>query len=145
VALLSRQMQERGVEVFVRTDGDLKVVCDPEQLQQVVLNLLLNAAEALEEAQEEKHITISAKRDENTVVLEVSDTGVGIPKDMMAKIFDPFYTTKAQGGGLGLAMLQSIILRHGGAVEAFSDGVSGTTFTVRLPAEGPPEIEGGRA
>lgn len=144
VTLLSRQLQESGVGVRIRMDGDLSAVCDPEQLQQVVLNLLLNAMEAMEETEGEKTVSIVVKRTDETVVLEVGDSGVGIGREMLAKIFDPFFTTKAQGGGLGLATLQSIVLRHGGTVEAASEG-AGATFTVRLPAAGPTLEEEARA
>jgi two-component system C4-dicarboxylate transport sensor histidine kinase DctB len=85
------------------------------------------------------------KRVEETVILEVTDTGLGIQREMLTRIFDPFFTTKAQGGGLGLATLQSIVLRHGGTVEAASDGASGATFTVGLPVGGPPGDGEGKA
>lgn len=141
LALLSRQLKEAGVEVNIRWEGDITLRCDPEQVQQVVLNLILNAMEAMEESAKPKVVQLLVKREGETVILEVADSGVGIPKEMIAKIFDPFFTTKAQGGGLGLATLQSIVVRHGGTVEASSDGMSGATFAVRLPAGGPPPDE----
>lgn len=138
LSLLGRQLTESGVTISAKLERPLEIVCDPEQLQQVLLNLILNAVEAMEEAGAEKVLSIEVKRAEEMVILKVSDTGVGIPENIRTMIFNPFFTTKAQGGGLGLATLQSIVLRHGGGVEAESDGKSGSTFTVRLPVDGPP-------
>ena len=136
LALMGRQLAENGVKAEFHPEGDLHLLCDPEQIQQVVLNLLLNSLAALEESAPPRRIVIEVKRIDETAILRVSDTGQGVPKEIQSKIFDPFFTTRAQGGGLGLATLQSIILRHSGSVEVESDGENGSSFTVRLPVAG---------
>jgi PAS domain S-box-containing protein len=110
--------------------------CEHNQIVQVLINLLTNARDAMPNGGK---ITIrtryNAKR--NRVVLQVSDTGIGIPKEMQEKIFDPFFTTKPvdQGIGLGLSIVFGIVKAHGGDIEVKSALKQGTTFTIYLPSE----------
>ncbi|HTM58290.1 MAG TPA: ATP-binding protein [Candidatus Udaeobacter sp.] len=113
---------------------------DPVQLQQVLLNLLINAAEAMEEKPAgEKRLTVSCGWDERSqrVLIRVSDTGVGIAAAHLARIFDPQFTTKATGHGFGLSTSYTIVDNHGGKISAESAPGQGTTFLVALPLEGP--------
>jgi len=110
-----------------------RVLCSPSQINQVVLNLVTNAAQALDER---GVITITtARHDEERVRIEVADTGHGIPADVLPKIFDPFFTTKdvGKGTGLGLAIVRKIIDQHGGTIDVRSEVGKGTCFTIVMP------------
>jgi signal transduction histidine kinase len=105
---------------------------DGNKIEQVFLNLLLNAVEAIGQ---NGVITISTRfnPDFNCIVAEVADTGCGIPSEILARIFDPFFSTKQMGHGLGLSMAYGIIKSHGGELKAFSAQGRGTRFIVELP------------
>jgi two-component system NtrC family sensor kinase len=125
--------------VTVETDlreGLPPVNCDASQIQQVVLNLLLNAAEATQNRTEGR-VTVTSASGEGEVWLAISDNGEGIPPENVARVFDPFFTTKSEGKGvgLGLAVSYGIVQAHGGEIEVKSNVGSGTTFTVFLPLE----------
>ncbi|WP_298436451.1 ATP-binding protein [Geobacter sp.] len=117
-----------------REYGELPpVVCHPQQLGQVFLNLLVNAAHAIESHGE---ITVTTRAQEGSVFVCVADTGCGIPPDKLQRIFEPFYTTKeaGKGTGLGLSISSDIVKKHGGEIAVESEPGKGTVFTVRLPA-----------
>jgi signal transduction histidine kinase len=103
---------------------------DPEQLKQVILNLTLNAIQAMPEGGE---IALSARRDGERIGIEVSDEGTGIPEEEIERIFDPFYTTKDTGTGLGLAVAYQIIAQHHGRITARRNPARGMTFSIWLP------------
>ena len=84
-------------------------------------------------------VTIDLGRSGGDAQLVFSDNGPGIPADTLPQIFDPYFTTRAEGSGLGLAMVKSIVLLHGGVISAASIEGKGTTFTIRLPLTGPPD------
>lgn len=114
--------------------GDLpKIRCNAQQLSQVFLNLIVNAAQAVGD----KHgqITLRTERSGDKVLVHVSDTGSGMSKEVMEKIFEPFFTTKGaeQGTGLGLSITHDIIKKHNGTISVESEVGKGTTFTVSLP------------
>ncbi len=126
------------------------VACFAAEFNQVILNLVVNAAHAIDgqdrEASEKGKITIRTRRDGDWVQIEISDDGPGIPKEVCSRIFDPFFTTKevGKGTGQGLAIARSAIVdKHGGTIEVESEPGSGTTFRIRLPigAESPCEAE----
>jgi two-component system NtrC family sensor kinase len=129
----AHQLRER---IKVVTDlGTLpKVRCMPSQLNQVFLNLVTNAAQAMAE---EGTLTIATRAAGDAVEVTVSDTGSGIPEAVLPKIFDPFFTTKAvgEGTGLGLAIVHKIVKSHGGSIHVRTALGQGTTFTVSLPVE----------
>lgn len=122
---------------FVRQyDQDIPVICaDPAQLQQVFINLFNNAAEAME-GKGEIRITTN-KPDDECVVIQISDTGSGIPEEYLGKIFTPFFTTKAlgKGTGLGLSIVYGIIKMHRGQISVKSRPGEGTTFMITLPIQ----------
>ena len=109
------------------------VLIDAGQLQQVVMNIVINAADAMEE---NGTLTIDTSRDPKTseILVRISDTGKGIPEDILPLIFEPFFTTKkvGKGTGLGLSIVHGIVTRAGGKIEV-SSSPKGATFTVRLP------------
>ncbi|MGA9754404.1 MAG: ATP-binding protein, partial [Desulfobaccales bacterium] len=135
VALMEDAIQEKGVSLVARLDPDLPPIeADPNQLKQVLLNLLKNALEATED---QGKILISSGARDSQVWFEVQDTGRGMGEDVLEKIFHPFYTTKDKGTGLGLAVINKIVTDHHGTISVDSVAGSGSTFTVRLPQKGP--------
>ncbi len=136
------------IRVDVQLEADLpQVVGDAGQLQQILMNLLGNARQAIEAQGHGGTICVRTQRTEdNRVRLEVSDSGPGIPEGIMARIFDPFFTTKPAGvgTGLGLSIVLSLVREHGGQVHVSSPRGSGAVFVVELPAAGQKETwEGG--
>jgi two-component system, LuxR family, sensor kinase FixL len=125
--------RERCVEWWIDIDpGVDNVLADRVQIQQVMVNLMRNAIEAMEKTPT-KHLAVRARpRDENQVEISVSDTGSGLPPEMIGQLFQPFVSTKAQGMGLGLSICRTIVEAHGGrlTVEPGADG--GTTFRFTL-------------
>lgn len=112
------------------------VMCNPGQLNQVWMNILANAAQAVE-AKEHGIVDIKTTLENGVIVVTISDNGTGIKPEIQSKIFDPFFTTKpvGQGTGLGLSICHSIIERHGGQIELDSKLGHGTRFTIRIPAK----------
>jgi two-component system, NtrC family, sensor kinase len=132
--LLSHQKRSPEVEFKLDVSPDLSPVSgDPGQLQQAVIALAANAFDAMGDT---GSLSILARNDGVKVVVEVIDTGVGIPADNLPKIFEPFYTTKevGRGTGLGLAVCYGILTEHGGTLDVQSTVGTGTTFTITLPA-----------
>jgi PAS domain S-box-containing protein len=128
--------------------GDVPMVlCEIGDLNQVFLNLVVNAAHAIEEVVARTGVKgtigVRTRCEEGDVVIEIADTGCGIPPDIREKIFDPFFTTKpvGKGTGQGLAITRSIVVeKHGGTLAFESEVGAGTTFKVRLPIEGAGEV-----
>lgn len=135
----------------VETDlGDLPpVICHPGDLNQVFLNLLVNAAHAIADTVGDSggrgRITVRSRREGDDVIVSIADTGTGIPPAVAAKVFDPFFTTKAMGKGTGqgLALSKSVVVeKHGGALTFETSPGEGTTFFIRLPISSRlPEVE----
>lgn len=133
-------LAKRGVELSVHVPADLVIETHPVELQQVLLNLLLNAREAVVAAGGRRRIELRALADGEEIFLQVSDTGVGIPPEHLNRIFEPFFTTRrdgpdgSKGHGLGLAVCRQIVVGMGGSISAESVPGRGATFSVRLPA-----------
>jgi len=125
-----------------RQFGDIPpIVCSPSQINQVFLNLVTNAAQAM--ANERGTITLTTRGAEGGVAVEVADDGRGIPPEVLPKIFDPFFSTKeiGKGTGLGLSISYKIVAQHGGRIDVESHVGVGTRFTVWLPLRPPGEAE----
>jgi signal transduction histidine kinase len=137
VGLAGHKLKLSDAEAELELQPDLPLVeCDPSQMQQVVLNLVLNAAEAMQSKGGGKVVIRTRfRRADGVVEMVVRDEGEGIPAAHIEKIFTPFFTTKpdGKGVGLGLAVLYGIIKAHDGDVEVHSTPGVGTTFTVSLP------------
>lgn len=137
LALISHKLKLMNVETELALEHDLLAVrCDGSQMQQVVLNLVMNGAEAtLSKGGGTVSISTRSVPKENIVLLEVKDTGDGISPENLSKIFDPFFTTKGEGKGvgLGLAVVYGIVEAHRGDIEVKSKPGEGTTFIVTLP------------
>ncbi len=115
--------------------GELpKISCNPQQINQVVANLLVNAAHSMTTFGK---ITVTSRHESESVIITVTDTGCGIPPEIISKIFDPFFTTKdvGKGTGLGLSICFDIIKKHDGVISLDSSPGQGTTFTITLPAK----------
>ncbi|MBI2494184.1 MAG: response regulator [Candidatus Rokubacteria bacterium] len=143
VELLAYQLRVDNVEVVLNPAGDLPALwADPHQLHQVVINLLTNAHHAMREVAAPRTLTLVTRADpaRRRVLLEVSDTGAGIPSEIQGRIFEPFFTTKppGQGTGLGLSLCQGIVENHGGSIRVASEPGRGATFVVELPVQSPP-------
>jgi len=136
IALVTHKLALAGVEIEVDVPAGMPAVpCDPSQIQQVIMNLLLNAAEAIQGG---GRVTVRARAPQGArrVELEVHDTGAGIPPENLSRIFEPFFTTKeGKGVGLGLAVAYGIVQAHGGDIEVESPPGEGTTFKVVLPLD----------
>lgn len=115
---------------IIMPENDAKIECDAEKLEIVFLNLALNAIQAMGN---KGTIRIRIRDKGDRVVVEVEDTGPGIPKDLLPKIFDPLFTTRMIGTGLGLASCKGIIEKHGGAINIKTKIGKGTTFLLYLP------------
>lgn len=130
VRVIEPKAQERNIGVQRSFAGIGTVRVDPEQMKQVVLNLLSNAVEATAEGA----IRIATRTlEDERVEIEVEDTGTGISPEDLERIFDLYYTTKAEGMGLGLGMVQRIVSEHGGRVTVKSEMGAGTKFILNLP------------
>ena len=134
---LVRNTLPEGVSVALESEAAPPIPCFPGPLNQVFVNLLTNAVQAVGE-EGEVRIRLGATEDEITV--EVEDDGGGIPPELVTRIFDPFFTTKepGEGTGLGLSISHDIVARHGGRIDVESEVGRGTTMRVRLPMAGPP-------
>lgn len=142
--IFSQQLKVRGIEVVWDLQSDLpKIEGDPARLEQVFINLLLNARDAIEEKraagadpEEVETITLKSWMDGRSIVAEVRDTGAGIPGDVQEKMFEPFFTTKevGKGTGLGLSISYGIVKDCRGEIRAVSRGANrGTIFSVTFP------------
>ncbi len=145
LSLIGHQLSLRSVKLHIDLDEGLRIVGDQIRLEQVFMNLLVNARDAVlkNQAEKGKNIRLKAHTDpqnrtdhESTVVLEIRDNGSGISDDAQKRIFEPFFTTKAvgEGTGLGLSVTREIIEEHGGQIEVESKEGEGTTFRIFLPA-----------
>jgi signal transduction histidine kinase len=138
VSFLTEKLQRHSVRLNFELSPTPLVLGDAERLQQLCLNLILNAVDAMPEGGELR--VVLAPREPASVCLEVGDSGVGISPQDVERIFDPFFTTKqaGRGNGLGLMVADSIVRDHGGTIEVESAEGEGTTFRVNLPASGAP-------
>lgn len=133
VHLLDNEFLLHRIRVMTDLSAQLpEVLIDEHQIEQIFVNLLLNAIQAIDE---QGVVTIRSyiTHDKKNVAIDVSDTGCGIPPENMSKIFEPFFSTKAKGTGLGLAVTYGIVQKHGGHVYAFSQPKQGSRFTIELP------------
>lgn len=131
--LLQVQAEEHDIQLQAIVDPQtLEVRADEEMIEQVLINLLLNAMDAVR-GQPEAHVTMRARMDNfGHVLIQVHDNGPGIPPDLLEKIFIPFFTTKADGSGIGLSLSRQILRLHGGSLTVRSSSTSGTTMTLRF-------------
>lgn len=116
------------------------VTCDIADLNQAFLNMVVNAADAIEETGQRGTITVSTRREGDDVLVAVADTGIGVPEHLQSQIFEPFFTTKpvGHGTGQGLPLVRAAVGRHGGSISVESKTGNGSTFTIRIPVHSQP-------
>jgi signal transduction histidine kinase len=141
VVLLHSEASRHSVSILTELSEDLpRVVADRVQLQQVLMNLMLNGIEAMQDAKTERQLTIrSLVAEPGQLLISVTDTGVGVPREQADQIFNAFFSTKAQGTGMGLSISRSIVESHGGRLWATSNSGRGATFSFTLPGAGAQE------
>ena len=143
--ILGQQLKVRGIEIEWDLDPNLPMIkADPSRIEQVFINLLVNARDAIDDrwnsqklGPEIKKITLRTHATKEAAEVEITDTGMGIPKADLEKIFEPFFTTKnaGQGTGLGLSISYNIIKECGGSIQAASNENNGASFIIRLPIQ----------
>ena len=130
ISLAGKQLEHAHVKVETALNAKRSILGSADQLKQVILNLVVNAMEAMPDG---GLLNMSTEDASDFVILKVRDTGTGIQRDELPQVFDPFFTTKPDGTGLGLSVTYSIIEGHGGQIEVMSEPGVSTQFTVRLP------------
>lgn len=126
--LLKNNIKEKSIKLEIYIDKKITVVFDRNHLQQILINILLNATESMDK--EEKRITIQAQEIQNSINLSIKDNGCGIDKNVLPRIFNPFFTTKATGTGLGLYVSYQLLLQNNGDITIDTVQGEGTTFTI---------------
>ncbi len=142
IGLTSQKTRYANVQILTELSPDLpSIQASPTEIQQVLLNLVNNAVDAIERPG--GTVTVVTRTEGDAVVLKVRDTGKGIPEANLARIFDPFFTTKpvGQGTGLGLSICYGIVEKAGGSITVESEIEKGTTFTVSFPRKSPDDIQ----
>jgi two-component system NtrC family sensor kinase len=137
-ALRSYHLSTLNITVALQLDpGDPKIWADASELQQLVLNLLINAEQALVTVESPRTITVRTHATEDETVFELGDSGPGVPPEIQGRIFDPFFTTKPEGvgTGLGLSICYGIAQQHGGRIWIESEPGHGARFLVAIPRE----------
>ena len=142
IRLISSQVPQ-GIDIVEEVPWDLILELDAQRMQEVFLNLLMNAIQAIKEPPGEIKIAASQDSGHREAVITMEDTGVGIPREELDRIFDPFFTTKeiGVGTGLGLSIVYGIIEKHHGTITAESTTGEGTRFIIRLPLPATPAPE----
>ena len=141
VDLLNYNLRTHNIEVITQLQlGAPTILADPHQLQQVFINLLTNAQQAIHAQSNAGKLTVSTHYTavpNVPITIEIHDTGPGIPAHLQSRVFDPFFTTKkaGEGTGLGLAVCHGIIAEHGGSITLHSQAGEGTTFVIQLPVQ----------
>jgi signal transduction histidine kinase len=139
IDFLGPTARQRGVEINWFPAPDLPPVrLDADLFEQALLNLMLNAEQAMPDG---GSLTLIGRAEGDRVLLDVIDTGVGIEPEAMGKLFRPFHTTKPDGSGLGLATARKVVVAHGGTIEVQSAPGRGTKFTIALPALPPAALD----
>jgi signal transduction histidine kinase len=131
IELATHAIGKRPVRIGKQLSTDLPLItCDPEQIKQVLLNITINAIQAMPDG---GGILVSVRTNSTRVIIEVKDEGTGISSEDLDRIFDPFFTTKDTGSGLGLSVAHQIVTQHGGVLTAGNNPGRGVTFSVSLP------------
>jgi two-component system sensor histidine kinase HydH len=140
--LLRPEAAARGIDITMQWPDSLPpVTADAAQLTQALVNLVINAIQAVER-NGRVEVSAGANEKDGVLTIAVHDTGPGIPADKQSAIFEPFFTTKGEGSGLGLWIVQQIITAHGGLVEASNAPGGGAVFAVHLPLRTKEDVRG---
>jgi signal transduction histidine kinase len=132
--LMEPTLEQKNIEMdIVLKDPGLTVEVDPSLIEQVLINLVVNAKEALKDRNDAMIILSAALNNNNKVVIKVADNGSGIPKDILENIFIPFFSTKKTGSGIGLSLCKQIMMLHKGSINVHSVVGEGTAFSLQFP------------
>ncbi|MFC1693458.1 PAS domain-containing sensor histidine kinase [Candidatus Latescibacterota bacterium] len=131
--VVGEKARTAGITFSTEIEPGLKCKCDADQIKQALLNIVLNALEA---CNKNGVVTIKAEKKKGAILMHVMDTGDGISKDIVSKIFDPYFTTKETGNGLGLSEVHRIITAHGGKITAENTENGGAVFSIYVPDNG---------
>lgn len=136
IKLSATKLRKENVKIDCSLAADLpRVYADNQLLEQTIINMITNAAEALKGTGQPGRIHIATQAAHDAVLITIRDSGPGIPPAIRDKIFDPFFTTRSDGSGIGLSLCQRIITDHGGTIEVSTADLGGTQFVIRLPRE----------
>ncbi len=136
IELSKATFQKSGISLETRLCKDLAEICiDTQLIEQVMLNLIANADEAMQQGGRQKNLLIISEMKPNYVVVRVSDSGPGVSPEVRDRIFRPFFTSKADGSGIGLSICQRIIADHGGTISVSASPSGGAEFSFCLPVE----------
>ena len=137
VSLINIQLKKRNVDIRTELTEDIpEMVFDPLQMQQVFINLMINAMEAMPEGgtiKVKSMVTNDDKGNDNRLSVYITDNGIGIPPENLPKVFDPFFTTRPDGTGLGLSITHKILEQHNAFIDIVSKENEGTTFVLSFP------------
>jgi len=132
----SATLRKGGISVGTELSPDLpRCIADPRLLEQVLLNLITNAVQAMENENGQKRLGVATAQENGAVLIRVFDNGPGVPAHLREKIFDPFYTTRKTGHGIGLSFSHRVIENHGGTLSASGNDWGGAEFRIALPVE----------
>jgi signal transduction histidine kinase len=139
--MLDQALSQRGIPESItcirELNADVEVSADTERLRRAVINVVNNAVDAMQECDENRNrLIVSTHAVAERLEIRVCDTGCGIPDEVMDKLFEPLFSTKSLGVGLGLSIVKGIMEQHGGGIEISSQVGVGTTVTLWLPMEG---------
>jgi signal transduction histidine kinase len=138
VSFLGYQLEQENIKINInaKKKDSCLVIGNHNELEQVLINIILNARDAIKRMKKGGIIDILVSQDNGWIKIQIKDEGIGIPKEIMPKIFDPFFTTKdvGKGLGLGLSICQTIMEKHGGSITVQSEVNKGSVFTLRIPA-----------
>ena len=136
INLSSVTLRKRGIKLEKDLAKDMpKCKADPQMIEQVILNLITNAAEAMKNIDTEKKVGVTSDVENNRIIVKIYDSGPGVPLSLREKIFDPFYTTKNGGTGIGLSLCKRVIKDHDGSLNVYSGKWDGAEFRIELPLE----------
>jgi signal transduction histidine kinase len=134
IILSSPTLKKSGIKIEKSLAGDLPLCyIDPNLITEVVLNLIINAAEAMKEMDEGKLIVINGSIDDSHIIVSVADSGPGVPQNLRNILFDPFFSTKHGSTGIGLSICHRIITDHGGSLSIFKSKWGGAEFIFKIP------------
>jgi signal transduction histidine kinase len=130
LALISAKAEKDRVAIHYQNGPLPKLLIDPELIKTCIFNSILNAFQAMPEGGD---LTVSIGVSNGKATIVIQDTGVGVPKELLPRLFDPFFSTKSTGLGLGLAMTKRVVEEHGGKVDFQSTEGKGSTISISLP------------
>ena len=137
IGLVEISLKNKGIRLEKMLTEEMKPCqADQKRIMQVILNIINNAAEALIDAEKSKRIKVISSVNNDRIIVRISDSGPGVSPGLREKVFDPFYTTKTRGTGIGLSLCQRIITDHGGLINVSSSKWGGAEFNIEIPTSG---------